>query len=92
MRQAEIGLQGERKGCVGHGHPPGPRTHQSNCSTLRVPCPQLLPHKMKKQNDGSSSRHREQNYGHQWAWKGWDELGDCNRHIYTIDTMYEADN
>ena len=59
MHQAEIGLQGERKGCVGHGHPPGPQTHQSNCSTLRVLCPQLLPYKMKKQNDGRSNTDEE---------------------------------
>ena len=23
---------------------------------------------------------------------GWDELGDCDWHIYTIDTMYKIDN
>ena len=23
---------------------------------------------------------------------GWDELGDWDRHIYTIDTMYKKDN
>ena len=23
---------------------------------------------------------------------GWEELGDCDRHMYTIDTMYKIDN
>ena len=26
------------------------------------------------------------------ARRGWDELGDWDRHIYTIDTMYKTDN
>ena len=36
-------------------------------------------------------RCREQMYGYQ-GWAGLDELGDGDRHIYTIDTMYKVDN
>ena len=26
------------------------------------------------------------------GWRGWEELGDWNWHIHTIDTMYKLDN
>ena len=37
-------------------------------------------------------RHREQTYRYQGGKQGWDELGDWDCHIYTIDTMYKIDN
>ena len=37
-------------------------------------------------------RCRGQTYGYQGGKAGWDELGDWDRHIYTIDTMYKIDN
>ena len=38
-------------------------------------------------------RHREQTYGTGAGGKGgWDELGDWDWHIYTIDTLHKIDN
>ena len=37
-------------------------------------------------------RCREQIYKHKRGVWEWDALGDCDRHIYTIDTMYKIDN
>ena len=35
---------------------------------------------------------REQTYGYQRGKGGWEELGDWDWHINTIDTMYKIDN
>ena len=34
----------------------------------------------------------ETQYGYQGEGGWWDELGDWDWHIYTIDTMYKVDN
>ena len=34
----------------------------------------------------------ERDTGYQGGKRGWDELGDWDWHIYTIDTMYKIDN